>query len=145
VLDQTKFPSAEGLLRGAYVLSDCEGTPEIILMASGSEVSITLKASEKLKAEGIKIRVVSFPSWELFEQQTEEYKESVIPANVKSRISVEAGIKMGWEKYVGDNGESISVEKFGSSAPVDIVMEKYGFTADHVYEVAKNVIARNRK
>ncbi len=145
VLDQNKFFRAEGLLRGAYVLSDCEGTPEIILMASGSEVSITLMAADKLTAEGIKTRVVSFPSWELYEQQSNEYKESVLPSAVKARVSVEAGIKMGWEKYVGDYGECISVERFGSSAPVDIVMEKFGFTADHVYEAAKNVLAKNKE
>ncbi|MHB8578680.1 MAG: transketolase [Ignavibacteriaceae bacterium] len=145
VLDQNKYPSAEGLLCGAYVLLDCTGAPELILMASGSEVSISLQAAEKLKTEGIKVRVVSFPSWELFEQQSEEYKEDVIPSNVKARVSVEAGIKMGWEKYVGDLGECISVEKFGASAPVSVVMEKYGFTQEHVYEIAKKTLAKIRK
>ena len=145
VLDQNKYPSAEGLLRGAYVLLDCAGAPEVILMASGSEVSISLQAADKLKAEGIKIRVVSFPSWELFEQQPEEYKENILPSNVKARVSVEAGVKMGWEKYVGDFGECISVEKFGASAPVDVVMEKYGFTPEHVYEIAKKTLAKIRK
>ncbi len=145
VLDQNKYPSAEGLLRGAYVLLDCAGAPEVILMASGSEVSISLQAADKLKAEGIKVRVVSFPSWELFEQQPEEYKENVLPSNVKARVSVEAGIKMGWEKYVGDLGECISVEKFGASAPVEVVMEKYGFTPEHVYEISKKVHAKIRK
>ncbi len=145
VLDQNKYPSAEGLLRGAYVLLDCAGAPEIILMASGSEVSISLQAANKLKAEGIKVRVVSFPSWELFEQQPEEYKENILPSNVKARVSVEAGVKMGWEKYVGDLGECISVEKFGASAPVEVVMEKYGFTPAHVYEIAKKTLAKIRK
>ncbi|MHB1687632.1 MAG: transketolase [Ignavibacteriaceae bacterium] len=145
VIDQTKYPSAEGLLKGAYILSDSNGEPELILMASGSEVSISLQAAEKLKVEGIKVRVVSFPSWEFFEQQPDEYKESVFPSNVKARVSVEAGIKMGWEKYIGDGGESISVEKYGASAPVEVVMEKYGFTAGNVYETAKKVIAKNRK
>ncbi len=144
VLDQNKFPSAEGLLRGAYVLLDCAGAPEIILMASGSEVSISLQAADKLKAEGIKVRVVSFPSWELFEQQPVEYKENVLPSNVKARVSVEAGVKMGWEKYVGDFGECISVEKFGASAPVEVVMEKYGFTPAHVYEIAKKTLGKIR-
>ena len=145
VIDQNKYPSAEGLMRGAYILSDSQGEPEIIIMASGSEVSISLQAGEKLRAEGKGVRVVSFPSWELFEQQTEEYKESVFPAAVKARVSVEAGVKMGWEKYTGDSGENISVEKFGSSAPVEIVMEKYGFTANNVYETAKRVLAKNNK
>lgn len=145
VIDQNKYPSAKGLLRGAYILSDSQGEPEIIIMASGSEVSISLQAGEKLRAEGKKVRVVSFPSWELFEQQSEEYKESVFPSAVKARVSVEAGVKMGWEKYTGDGGENISVEKFGSSAPVEIVMEKYGFTANNVYETAKRVLAKNMK
>ncbi len=140
ILDQSKYPSAKGLFKGAYILKDSEGEPDIILMASGSEVSVILAAAEELKTTGIKVRVVSFPSWELFEQQSEEYKNSVLPKSVKARVSVEAGIKQGWEKYIGDSGETISIEKFGASAPVKVLMEKYGFTKENVVNTAKKVL-----
>ena len=140
VLDQDKFPSAKNLLKGAYILKDSSGTPDVILLASGSEVGISLKAAEKLEAEGTKVRVVSFPSWELFEQQSKEYRDSVIPPAVKARVSIETGVKQGWEKYIGDYGESISIERFGSSAPVEILMEKYGFTPENIVETAKRVL-----
>jgi transketolase len=142
VLDQDKYPSAKNLLKGAYVLKDSNGEPELIIMASGSEVSISLAAAEKLEASGIKVRVVSFPSWELFEIQSSEYKNEVFPASVKARISVEAGVKQGWEKYLGDYGEAVSIERFGASAPLNIIMEKYGFTPDHIVEAAKNVLLK---
>ncbi len=140
ILDQSKYPSAKGLLKGAYILKDSEGEPDIILMASGSEVSVILAAAEELKAAGTKVRVVSFPSWELFEKQSDEYKNSVLPKSVKARVAVEAGVKQGWEKYTGDYGESISIEKFGSSAPVKVLMEKYGFTKENVVNTAKRVL-----
>ncbi len=140
ILDQSKYPSAKGLLKGAYILKDSDGEPDIILMASGSEVSVILAAAEELKAAGTKVRVVSFPSWELFEKQSDEYKNSVLPKSVKARVAVEAGVKQGWEKYTGDYGESISIEKFGSSAPVKVLMEKYGFTKDNVIATAKRVL-----
>ncbi len=127
VLDQEKFPSAKNLLKGAYILKDSDPA-ELILMATGSEVGITLKAADELEASGIKTRVVSFPSWELFEMQSVEYKESVLPSEIKARVSIEAGIKQGWEKYIGDYGEAVSIEKFGASAPGDIIMKEYGFT-----------------
>ena len=145
ILDQSKYPSAKGLFKGAYILKDSDGEPDIILMASGSEVSVILAAAEELKTAGTKVRVVSFPSWELFEQQSEEYKNSVLPKSVKARVSVEAGIKQGWEKYIGDYGESISIEKFGSSAPVKILMEKYGFTKENVVNTAKKVLKNLNK
>jgi len=129
-------------LKGAYILKEASGgKPELLLMASGSEVSIALKASEALETEGIKTRVVSFPSWELFEMQTDAYKESVIPSSIKARVSIEAGIKQGWEKYIGDKGSSVSIETFGHSAPVDILMEKYGFSAANISTVAKKVLS----
>jgi transketolase len=125
---------------GAYILKDSD-KPEVILLASGSEVSIALKAAEKLESEGIRTRVISFPSWELFEKQSSEYKESVLPSKIKARVSVEAGVKFGWERYIGDYGEAISIEKFGTSAPGGIAMEKYGFTPDNIFDTAKSVLA----
>jgi transketolase len=144
VLDQGKYPSAKNLLKGAYILKDSD-TPELILIATGSEVSITLEAAEELGASGVKTRVVSFPSWELFEIQSDEYKESVLPSKIKARVSVEAGVKHGWERYIGDYGEAISIEKFGASAPVGIAMEKYGFTPANVVDTAKRVLGKLKK
>jgi transketolase len=140
ILDQVKYPAAIGLLKGAYILKDSEETPDVILIASGSEVSLSLKASELLEAEGIKVRVVSFPCWELFDEQGEQYKEKVLPSRVKARVVVEAGLKMGWEKYAGDFGGYVTVETFGHSAPEKVVMEKYGFTPQNVADTAKKVL-----
>lgn len=138
VLDQDKYPSAKGVLNGAYILKEYYSEPDIILMASGSEVSVALQAAEKLSSD-IKVRVVSFPSWELFDRQPLEYRESVLPSSVKARVSIEAGVKHGWEKYLGDHGEAVSIEMFGHSAPAKIVFEKYGFTADNVAAAARKV------
>jgi transketolase len=141
VLDQNKYPSASNLLKGAYILSEAEGgKPDIILMATGSEVSITLKAAEELGKEGIKARVISFPSWELFEQQPESYKETVFPKFIKARVSVEAGVKQGWERYIGDQGAAVSIETFGHSAPLNVIMDKYGFSSTNISIVAKKVL-----
>lgn len=140
IIDQDKFPSAKNLLKGAYILKDSKGTPELILIASGSEVGLSLKAAEKLESEGVKVRVVSFPCWELFDMQPQDYKDSVLPPSVKARVSVELGVKQGWEKYVGDSGKSISIETFGASAPIEILMEKYGFTTENVIATAKKVL-----
>jgi len=145
VIDQEKYTSAENLLKGAYILKDSNGTPDIILMATGSEVSITLEAAEKLNSEGIKARMVSFPSWELFEAQPEDYKESVFPKAVRTRLSVEAGVSQGWTKYVTEEGESMSIEQFGASAPLKDVMKGYGYTAENVYEVSKKLLEKNKK
>ena len=144
VLDQEKFPSAKNLLKGAYILKDSDPA-ELILMATGSEVGITLKAADELEASGIKTRVVSFPSWELFEMQSVEYKESVLPSEIKARVSIEAGIKQGWEKYIGDYGEAVSIEKFGASAPGDILMKEYGFTVSNIVDTAKKVLEKLEK
>lgn len=144
IMDQEKYPVAKNLLKGAYILKDVD-SPELILLASGSEVDITLIAAEKLKDNGIKARVVSFPSWELFEQQSKEYRESVLPSEIKARVSVEAGVRLGWERYLGDYGEAISIEKFGASAPVGIVMERYGFTPDNIVKTAKRVMEKLEK
>ncbi len=121
-------------------MKDCQIEPDVILLASGSEVSISLQASDILQSDGINVRVVSFPSWELFEKQPEDYKESVLPSSIKARVSVEAGVKQGWEQYVGDYGESISIEKFGASAPADVLFKEYGFTPEKIVEMAQKVL-----
>ena len=136
VLDQSKYPSSDNLFKGAYILKDAD-KPEIILMASGSEVELILKAAEKLESEGKKVRVVSFPSWELFEMQTEEYKNSILPKEVKARVAIEAGVAQGWHKYTGDGGKVISIEKFGASAPYEILYEKYGITVENILQTSK--------
>ncbi len=140
VLDRTLLSPAELVEKGAYILKDSTKEPDVILLASGSEVSISLQASDILQSDGINVRVVSFPSWELFEKQPEDYKESVLPSSIKARVSVEAGVKQGWEKYVGDYGESISIEKFGASAPADVLFKEYGFTPEKIVEMAQKVL-----
>ena len=144
VFDRTMFTSAENLSKGAYVLIDSATDPEVIIMASGSEVSIAVDAYNVLQSQGIKTRVVSFPSWEIFDSQSEEYKESVLPKYVKVRISIEAGVKQGWEKYLSEYGEAISIEKFGASAPYEIIFKEYGFTSEAIVKKAKNVIKNVR-
>lgn len=141
ILDRSKLSSAENTVKGAYVLRDSESEPEVIIMASGSEVFLALNASDKLIGEGINLRVVSFPSWELFDKQSAEYKESVLPAKIKARISVEAGAKQGWEKYIGESGISISIEKFGASAPFDDLYNEYGITEDSIVKAAHKLIS----
>jgi transketolase len=142
VLDRTKMSSAENLSKGAYVLVESGNKPEVILMASGSEVSLAVEVFDLLKSEGISARVVSFPSWELFEAQSDGYKESVLPKSIKARISIEAGVKQGWEKYLGDYGEAISIEIFGASAPYEILFKEYGFTKETVVQKAKTLLAK---
>ncbi len=140
IIDRTKYASAEGTEKGAYVLKDANGEPNIILMASGSEVELALKAAETLESEGVNVRVVSFPSWELFEMQSDDYKESVLPSTVTKRLAIEAGIAQGWEKYSGADGKIISIEKFGASAPADKLFEEYGFTVENVVRIAKTIL-----
>lgn len=136
-LDRTKYASAEGLQDGAYVLADLgKGKPQLILMASGSEVHLVLAAGEKLAAEGISCRIVSFPCWEYFKALPKEKQDMVLIPEVKKRIAVEMGVSMGWERWVGDEGRIISIETFGASAPYGILMEKFGFTVQHVMDVA---------
>ncbi len=142
IIDRKKYANQEGLQKGAYILLDTDGTPELIIIASGSEVNLALEAAEKLNAEGTKTRVVSFPSWEIFEMQSDEYKETVLPNNVRARIAIEAGISQGWHKYVGLDGEIISVDKYGSSGPQKIVFEKYGFTVENVLDKARKVLKK---
>jgi transketolase len=138
VLDRTTLAPAAGTARGAYVLIDAaEGLPELILIATGSEVSLALDAHRQLAGEGIRARVVSMPSWELFEAQSAEYRETVLPPAVHARVSVEAGSPFGWERYVGPAGAIIGVDHFGASAPGPEVMARYGFTVEHIVATAR--------
>jgi transketolase len=138
VLDRTTLAPAAGTARGAYVLIDAaEGLPELILIATGSEVSLALDAHRQLAGEGIRARVVSMPSWELFEAQSAEYRETVLPPAVHARVSVEAGSPFGWERYVGPAGAIIGVDRFGASAPGPEVMARYGFTVEHIVATAR--------
>lgn len=145
VIDQTKYATAAGLQRGAYVIKNSKGKPDLLIIATGSEVSLSIKAAEKLEAEGKSVRVISFPSWEIFEKQDDEYKNSVFPKDVKARLSVEMAVAMGWQKYVGDSGKSMSIETFGASAPDTVLFEKYGYTVDTIFETAKEVISLSKK
>lgn len=140
-IDRELYGSAEGLQQGAYVLADIgDNDPELILMASGSEVGLALKAGRNLAAEGVNVRVVSFPSWELFEKQDQTYKDQVLPPGIKKRLAVEAGVKMGWEHWVGESGQVVSIEKFGASAPGDLVMQEYGFNVANVIKTAQSLL-----
>jgi len=142
-LDRSKYARASGVARGAYVLADAPGgEPEVILIASGSEVSLAVAAQEQLLAEGIRSRVVSMPSWEIFEHQTEEYRDSVLPSNVRARIAVEQGSTLGWERYVGPTGQVIGMKTFGASAPLKELQRKYGFEPDQVVAAAKKQLRR---
>jgi transketolase len=145
ILSRQKLPILEpgevaGVARGAYVLADVDN-PQVILLASGSEVSISLEAKEVLAGEGIRARVVSMPSWELFEAQPQPYKDSVLPPSIKARVATEAGIALGWERYVGLEGKVISINRFGASAPYQILAKEFGFTAEKVAEAAKTCLA----
>ncbi len=141
ILDQDKYGSAKNVEKGAYIVSDCEGDAQVILLATGSEVSLIMKAQAQLKAEGISSRVVSMPSWELFEQQDVAYKNSVLPKHIKKRVSVEMASTLGWHKYVTDDGFAIGLDRFGESAPAEVLMEEFGFTVANVVAKAKLVIA----
>lgn len=142
--DRNNFASAKDLSKGAYILKDSSEKSDIILIASGSEVGLILKASERLELDGVKTRVVSFPSWEIFELQSEEYKQKVFPSDIKSRLAVEAGVALGWEKYVGENGGIISMKTFGASAPEKVLFEKFGFSVENVVNTAKEILKKNK-
>jgi transketolase len=142
-LDRSKYAPASGVTRGAYVLAEAPGgNPEIILMASGSEVSLTVQAHEKLLTQGIRSRVVSMPSWEIFEQQSEEYRGTVLPPSVMARVAVEQASSFGWERYVGTSGLMNCMKTFGASAPLKELQKKFGFEPDHVVEAARNLLGR---
>jgi len=142
VLDRNKFSPASGTVKGAYVLADLGKDPEIILIASGSEVGLITKAAQQLHNDGISVRIVSFPSWELFETQSQEYQDSVLLPEVKARLAVEMGVSQGWERWVGDAGSCVCINKFGASAPAKVLFEKYGFTVENVVEHARKLIGR---
>ncbi len=131
---------AKKALKGGYVVKDCDGTPDIIIIATGSEVGISVEASEMLAKDGINARVVSMPSFEIFEEQEQQYKDSILPKNVTKRLGVEAGSSFGWHKYIGIDGEMVSMDNFGASAPFNKLFEKYGFTTENVYNKAKMMI-----
>ena len=137
-LDRAKYAAASGLARGAYILADApNGKPDVLLLATGSEVALCVQAYEQLARDGIKARVVSMPCWRLFEAQDQTYRDSVLPPTVKARVSVEEGSTFGWERYVGENGESLGMHFFGASAPLKSLQTKFGFTSEHVVEAAK--------
>src|SRR5258708_23736821 len=138
-LDRTKYASAAGVAKGAYVLADSP-SPRLLLLATGSEVSLAVDAYEQLKKEGIASRVVSMPCWELFEQQSDEYKESVLPAAITARVSVEAATTFGWSRYTGLKGRNVGMHSYGASAPVKAVMKHFGFTAEKIIEEAKKLL-----
>ncbi len=144
-LDRSKYASASGLARGAYILADAEdGKPDVLLIATGSEVPLCVNAYETLKAEGIKARVVSMPSWDLFEHQDEAYRNQVLPPSVTARVSVEQATTFGWERYVGMTGARIGMHTFGASAPLKELQKKFGFTPERIVSVAKEQVAQSR-
>jgi transketolase len=144
-LDRTKYAPASGVAKGAYILADApSGKPDVILMATGSEVSLCVDAYEKLKAEGIKARVVSMPSWDLFEHQDRDYREEVLPPQITNRIAVEQASTFGWSQYVGFKGRVLGMHTFGASAPLKELQKKFGFTPDAVVSAAREMVARSR-
>jgi transketolase len=142
-LDRSKYAPASGVARGAYVLADAPGgDPEVILIASGSEVSLAVQAHDQLRAEGVRSRVVSMPSWDLFEHQPRDYRDSVLPPRVKARVAVEQGSTLGWERYVGEAGRVIGMRTFGASAPLKELQQHFGFEPDRVTATAKELLGR---
>ena len=146
VIDRRKFAKADGLHKGAYILAEAEDKkgvktePKLIIIATGSEVGLALEAREKLNASGTPTRVVSMPCWEFFDAQPQRYKDTVLPPNVSARLAVEAGVSMGWAKYVGDHGDTLTVDKFGASAPAEDVFSDYGFTVENLVKKAKKLV-----
>jgi transketolase len=143
VLDRKKYPSAKTLAKGGYILADTDSLPDVILIGSGSEVHLCLEAREQLAKKGVAARVVSMPSWELFEKTTKGYQQKVLPPAVTARVAVEAGVSMGWERYVGSQGAIIGINRFGASAPGGTIMKKYGMKASAVVAKAMALVRRN--
>jgi transketolase len=144
IVDRTKYARAEGLVRGAYILADAEsGDPKVILIGSGSEVQLCVKVHEQLKTKGIGSRVVSMPSWDLFERQDQSYRDSVLPPQIRARVSVEQGSVIGWDRYAGPTGAIIGMHSFGSSAPLKDLLTKFGFTPEKVLQAAMQQIEKN--
>jgi transketolase len=143
-LDRNKYASASGVARGAYVLADAAGgNPEVILIATGSEVSLAAQAHEKLVAGGIRSRVVSMPSWDIFEQQDQTYRDSVLPPEVKARIAIEQASTFGWERYVGAQGRVIGMQTFGASAPLKALQKEFGFEPERVVSTVRALLGRS--
>ncbi len=143
IIDQDRFASPGGVLRGAYILAESpQNTPQALILASGSEVHVALAAYQKLAEEGIPVRVVSMPSWEVFEAQETAYREAVLPAKVMARLAIEAAVPMGWERYIGDRGKVIGIERFGASAPGSVVLERFGFTPETVVAAIKEMLGK---
>jgi transketolase len=144
--DRTRYAPAAGVSRGAYVLADAPGgKPAVILIGTGSEVALCIDAYEDLKRDGVSARVVSMPSWELFEQQEQSYRDEVLPPDITARVSVEMGSVIGWDHYVGMTGAKVGMNTFGSSAPLKDLLNKFGFTATHVLAAAKQQIAKSKE
>ncbi len=146
VFDRSRYASAERLVRGAYVMADAEnGEPQVILIASGSEVQLCIAAHESLKRDGIAARVVSMPSWELFERQDERYRNEVLPPKITARVAVELGATIGWGRYAGPTGAIIGMHSFGASAPSADLMRKFGFVPDKIMAAARAQIAKDHR
>ena len=143
-LDRSRYAAASGLEKGAYVVADCDGDPEIILIGTGSELPMVVDAHERLSADGVKSRVVSMPSWYLFEKQDQAYRESVLPPKVRTRLAVEQAGSMGWDRYVTSEGATITMSTFGASAPIAKLQEKFGFTIDNVCKLARDLMEKNK-
>jgi len=145
VLDRGRCAPADGLLNGGYILWESSSKlPDIILIATGSEVQLALQVGDELNGEGISVRVVSLPSWELFDRQPKKYRESILPADVRSRIAIEAGSSLGWERYVGLDGVVIGMDSFGASAPGPVVYDKFGFNVKNVAAQARELLERSQ-
>jgi transketolase len=142
-LDRSTYAPAEGVLRGAYVLNPNVQDPQLILMGTGSEVQLAVAAEKILAARGLRVRVVSMPCWELFEEQSDTYRESVLPTKVTARLAVEAGVSFGWERWVGPQGATVTMDRYGASAPGPTLFEKFGFTAANVAEKAQALVTRS--
>jgi transketolase len=141
-LDRSDLAPASGVERGAYTLWQSADAPDLILIATGAEVGLTLEAGRKIAGDGTAVRVVSMPCWEVFEAQPHDYRDSVLPTEVKARLSVEPGVSLGWERWVGDHGASVSLEHFGASAPGSTVLEQFGYTVDNVVARATSLLER---
>jgi transketolase len=146
IIDRKKFAPASGLRQGAYILAEAtnaegaETTPKLILIGTGSEVSLAMQARETLQGEGVPTRVVSMPCWELFEEQSREYQEKVLPPSVTARVSIEAGVPQGWDRYVGPAGAIVGLDRFGASAPGEVALKELGFNVENVVKTAKSVL-----
>jgi transketolase len=137
LIDRKKFAAAEGLRRGGYVLAESEGEARLIIIATGSEVSLALEAREQLQTDGLPTRVVSMPCIELFAEQSEEYRNDVLPPSITARLAVEAGIRQGWDRYTGPQGDVVCLDRFGASAPGDVALKNLGFNVENVVKRAK--------